>query len=45
MPRVKKWRVLINGKAIPRRFSSQVIALKEFEKQKSKYEAIDERKN
>lgn len=38
MPRARKWRILINGKAMPRRFSDHSTALKEFEKQKTKAE-------
>lgn len=37
MPRVRKWRVLIDGKALPRRFSDRATAAREFEKQRAKY--------
>jgi len=36
MPKARKWRILIDGKAFPRRFSDRTSALKEFEKQKAK---------
>jgi len=36
MPIARKWRILINGKALPRRFSDRATALKEFEKQKAR---------
>ena len=36
MPRARKWRVLIDGKAFPRRFSDRASALREFEKQRAK---------
>ncbi len=38
MPIARKWRVLIDGKAFPRRWSDRASALKEFEKQKAKVE-------
>lgn len=38
MPRARKWRILIDGKAFPRRFSDRASAVKEFEKQKAKAE-------
>lgn len=38
MPIVRKWRILINGRAIPRRFSDLPSAMIEFEKQKAKVE-------
>ena len=37
MPIKHKWRVLIDGKAFPRRFSDRASALREFERQKEKY--------
>ena len=33
MPRARKWRILVDGKAIPRRFSDRPSAVKEFERQ------------
>lgn len=36
MPIKRKWRILINGKAFPRRFSDRKSAMKEFERQKAK---------
>ena len=36
MPRARKWRIIIDGKAFPRRFSDRASAVKEFEKQKLK---------
>jgi len=38
MPIKRKWRVLIDGKAFPRRFSDHASAMKEFERQKAKAE-------
>jgi len=38
MPNARRWRILINGKAIPRRFIDRPTAVKEFEKQKAKAE-------
>lgn len=38
MPRARKWRILINGKSLSRRFSDRTSAVKEFEKQRAKYE-------
>lgn len=35
MPIARKWRVIINGKAFPRRFSDRQTAMKEFEKRKA----------
>lgn len=35
MPRARKWRVLIDGKAYPRRYSDRATALKEFERQQA----------
>ena len=35
MPVARKWRVRIDGKAFPRRFSDRASAMKEFERQKS----------
>ena len=40
MPIARKWRILINGKAFPRRFSDRPSALKEFEKQKDKLKEV-----
>lgn len=42
MPRARKWRILINGKAIPRRFSDRATAVKEFEKQRAKAKSTTE---
>ena len=42
MPRARRWRVLINGKAFPRRFSDRASALKELERQKDKVAAPTE---
>lgn len=36
MPRARKWRILIDGKAFPRRFFDRRSAMIEFEKQKAK---------
>ena len=36
MPIKRKWRILIDGKALPKRFSDRVSAMKEFERQKTK---------
>ncbi len=38
MPNARRWRIKINGKAIPRRFSARATAIKEFEKHKAKAE-------
>jgi len=38
MPRARRWRILIDGKAIPRRYSDRATAKKEFEKHKAKAE-------
>lgn len=38
MPIARKWRILINGKALHRRFSDRATAIKEFEKQRAKTE-------
>lgn len=38
MPIKRKWRILINGKAFPRRFSDRASAVQEFERQKAKEE-------
>ncbi len=35
MPRARKWRVLVDGKSLSRRFSDRASAVKEFEKQKA----------
>ena len=37
MPKARKWRVLVGGKALPRRYSDRASALKEFKKQQAKY--------
>ena len=36
MPRARKWRVLVNGKSLTRRFYDRPSAVKEFERQKVK---------
>ncbi len=36
MPLAQKWRVLIDGKAFPRRFSDRAEAVREYERQKNK---------
>ena len=36
MPKIRKWRILVNGKAVPRRFSDRASAMKEFERQENK---------
>lgn len=36
MPKARRWRILIDGKAIPRRFLDRATAMKEFEKHKAK---------
>ena len=38
MPIKRQWRILIDGKALPRRFFDRASAVKEFEKQKAKVE-------
>ena len=38
MPIKRKWRILIDGKALPRRFSDRASAQKELERQKTKVE-------
>ena len=38
MPNKRKWRILIDGKALPRRFSDRPSAMIEFKKQKAKAE-------
>ena len=38
MPIKRKWRILIDGKALPKRFSDRVSAMREFERQKAKAE-------
>ena len=38
MPKARRWRILIDGKAFPRRFSDRATAIKEFERQKTKNE-------
>ncbi|MDD4876742.1 MAG: hypothetical protein PHQ86_06425 [Dehalococcoidales bacterium] len=40
MPKARKWRVIVNGKSLHRRFSDRASAVKEFERQKSKLEDI-----
>lgn len=36
MPIARKWRIIVNGKAVSRRFSDRRTAVEEFEKQKAK---------
>ena len=36
MPKARKWRILVNGKALPRRFSDSASAMREFKRQKEK---------
>ena len=36
MPIKRRWRILIDGKAFPRRFVDRASAIKEFERQKLK---------
>ena len=36
MPKARKWQILIDGKALPRRFSDRASAQKEYEKQKNR---------
>ena len=40
VPLTGRWRILINGKAIPRRFADRATAIKEFERQKRKAEGV-----
>lgn len=40
MPIKRKWRILIDGKAFPRRFSDRSSAMREFERQKIKAKAL-----
>lgn len=42
MPIKRRWRILIDGKALPRRFPDRASAVKEFEYQKKEHGITEE---